>query len=71
MVAAAAGSALVWFLGLLTASVSLLVGNKFVAQSYSANNLTILFQNGVAIKKTHNPASLTKLNPALFRLKSS
>ena len=48
MVAAAAGSALVWFLGLLTASVSLLVGNKFVAQSYSANNLTILFQNGVA-----------------------
>ena len=38
----------VWFAGLLTASVSLLVGNKYVAQSYSANNLTILFQNGVA-----------------------
>ena len=37
-----------WFIGLLTASVSLLVGNKFIAEHYDAHNLTILFQNIVA-----------------------
>ena len=44
----ATGSALPWFVGLLTASVSLLVGNKYIAQHYDAHNLTILFQNSVA-----------------------
>lgn len=38
-----------WLFGLLTASVSMLVGNKYVAQHYHANNLTVLFQNAVAV----------------------
>jgi drug/metabolite transporter (DMT)-like permease len=37
-----------WFGGLLVASVSLLVGNKIVAESYTSNNLTILFQQVIA-----------------------
>ena len=42
-----------WFAGLLVASVSMLVGNKIIAESYSSNNLTILFQNLVAALILH------------------
>ena len=42
-----------WFAGLLIASVSMLVGNKIIAESYSSNNLTILFQNLVAALILH------------------
>ena len=37
-----------WFGGLLVASVAMLVGNKIVAESYTSNNLTILFQQVIA-----------------------
>lgn len=48
MVASKKGSATFWFIGLLIASVSMLVGNKIVAESYHSNNLTILFQQVIA-----------------------
>jgi drug/metabolite transporter (DMT)-like permease len=41
-------NAAIWFVGLLIASVSMLVGNKIVAESYTSNNLTILFQQVIA-----------------------
>ena len=37
-----------WLAALMIASVSMLVGNKYVAVSYSASNLTVLFQQIVA-----------------------
>ena len=54
----------VWFVGLLIASVSMLVGNKIVAQSYSSNNLTILFQNGVAAIILYSGMELGKFEAA-------
>ena len=39
-----AGTAPMWFVGLLVASVSMLVGNKYVAHHYTQVNLMIMFQ---------------------------